>query len=115
MVTATEFSELALAFEGTEAGSHMKHPDFRANGRIFATIHPGDERAMVKLTPSQQTASLATHGDSLEPASGAWGKQGCTMVQLADVDRDAVTALLADAWQNAMAAPTPRAKSKKPK
>ena len=32
----------------------MGHPDFRVNGRIFATLHPDLLRAMVKLTPEQQ-------------------------------------------------------------
>jgi hypothetical protein len=35
-------------------GAHMGHPDFRANGRIFATLHADLQWGMVKLTPDQQ-------------------------------------------------------------
>ena len=43
-MTADAFREIALAFDGAvEEHAHMGHPDFRANGRIFAGLH-GDER-----------------------------------------------------------------------
>ena len=41
MLTADQFRDLALQMEGAVEGAHMAHPDFRANGRIFATLHPG--------------------------------------------------------------------------
>jgi hypothetical protein len=37
-MTADEFRELALSFAGATEGAHMRHPDFRAHGRIFATL-----------------------------------------------------------------------------
>ena len=104
MATQAQFQRLALAFDGVIAGEHMQHADFRANGRIFATLHPDSVRAMVKLTPVQQRARLQEFGTALEPASGAWGAQGCTMIELAAVDQGTLTALLTDAWQNVMAA-----------
>ena len=58
----------------------MGHPDFRANGRIFATLHPGERTGMVKLTPDEQRAFMRDHPDVFEPSSGAWGRQGCTTV-----------------------------------
>lgn len=113
-MTSTAFRRLALAFDGATEGEHMRHPDFRCGGRIFATLHPDGRRAMVRLTPAQQRRWLAdaTARDALEPASGAWGRQGCTMVDLAAVSRDAATLLLTDAWQNAVAAADKRAGKK---
>ena len=40
-VTADDFRELALSLEDATEKSHMGHPDFRANGRIFSTLGPG--------------------------------------------------------------------------
>jgi hypothetical protein len=57
---------------------------------------------MVKLPPGTQ-ADLVAANKAFRPASGAWGRAGCTLVDLADVSltvlRDAVT----DAWQFAAA------------
>ena len=46
-MTANQFRKLALALpEATEA-SHQNHPDFRVAGKIFATLGPENDWAMV--------------------------------------------------------------------
>jgi hypothetical protein len=112
-MTTDHFRRIALGFAGAVEGAHMGHPDFRANGRIFATLAPDGRRGMVKLTPPQQKAVLAGGGGRFEPASGAWGRQGCTMVVLAKADEDTVGEALTLAWQNATTAAPPRAKRKR--
>ena len=52
---AKDFRRIALGFEGAIESAHMGHPDFRANGRIFATLKADMEFGMVKLTPDEQT------------------------------------------------------------
>ena len=42
-------------------GSHMAHPDFRANGKIFATLSADAKQGMVKLTPEQQDVFQDVH------------------------------------------------------
>jgi hypothetical protein len=112
--TAGDFRRLALAMDDAIEGAHMGHPDFRANGRIFATIAPDRQRGMVKLTPEQQQVFVAGNPQTFEPASGAWGRQGCTMVQLASVDEETLGEAMTLAWQNAVAAPRPsRARAKR--
>lgn len=111
MLTETQFRAICLAMPGAVEGAHMGHPDFRANGRIFATLQPDRRQGMVKLTPEQQRALLAKAASAFAPASGAWGRQGCTMVDLAAADRTAVVAAITDAWQNVQVlAKPPRAK-----
>lgn len=78
----------------------MEHPDFRAGGKMFATIAPGGERGMVKLTPEQQAVVTRTNAAVFEPASGAWGRNGSTMVTFANADEDIVRQTLAQAWRN---------------
>jgi hypothetical protein len=41
-MTVDEFRSLALGFPGTVESAHMNHPDFRAGGRIFATLGPDE-------------------------------------------------------------------------
>jgi len=87
----------------------MNHPDFRAHGKIFATLTEDAKRGMVKLTPEQQSTCIREHPDMFTPASGAWGRQGCTMVELKAADAEAVGEAMTLAWKNS-AAPTKRTK-----
>jgi hypothetical protein len=100
MLTPDQFRCLALAMDGAIESAHMGHPDFRANGRIFATLHPGNESGMIKLTPEQQQELLREGPGAFLPASGAWGRQGCTTVRLAAVDEDTLGQAITLAWQN---------------
>ena len=50
-MTAKEFRRIALGLTDAIEGSHMGHPDFRVNGRIFATLHPDNKFGMVKPNP----------------------------------------------------------------
>ena len=38
-MTERIFRRIALGMKDTVEASHMDHPDFRVNGRIFATLH----------------------------------------------------------------------------
>jgi hypothetical protein len=110
-MTPEAFRRLALSMPDAVEGEHMNHPDFRANGRIFATLHPNGTTGMVKVSPVQQRALVAAHPDAFVPGSGAWGRQGCTMVQLASVDAAALRDAMTDAWQVVMALPAGKTKA----
>ena len=86
--------------EGASEGAHMGHPDFRVNGRIFATLHADRKSGMVKLTPDQQQRFMQSQPATFGPESGAWGRGGCTRVRLDAVDEDALGEALTLAWQN---------------
>jgi hypothetical protein len=109
-----DFRRMALALDGAIEAAHMGHPDFRANGRIFATLHGDGRHGMVKLTPEQQQRFMS-EGDGFTPESGAWGRQGSTRVVLADVDEDALGEALTLAWQNSASSParSPRVRTSK--
>src|SRR4051812_31093592 len=99
MMTVDEFRKMALSFEGTEERSHMNHPDFRVGGKIFATISPNPELGMVKLSPEEQQNYLDAAPGVFEPAAGAWGKGGATMVRLKDAKKAMVKKALETAWR----------------
>ena len=107
-MTSTGFRRIALGLAGAIERAHMGHPDFRANGRIFATLTAAGDRGMVKLTPAQQKAFVDANRGTFEPASGAWGRQGCTMVALKAVDEETLGEAITLAWRNAVAEPLPK-------
>src|SRR5437763_9887870 len=112
-MTPNQFRRIALGMDGAVESAHMNHPDFRANGRIFATIAPDGVRGMVKLTPAQQAAFVRADAATFEPAAGAWGRGGSTMVRFASADAETVGEAMTLAWQGVMNAKAPAAKKKK--
>jgi hypothetical protein len=107
-MTAEDFRRLALSMPGTAERAHMGHPDFRANGRIFATLHSEDRCGMVKLTPEEQQEFMRAHRPMFTPSSGAWGRQGCTNVRLEAADEGTVRGAMMLAWEHVVAKPASR-------
>jgi hypothetical protein len=99
-MTARDFRRIALGMDGAIEASHMDHPDFRVNGKIFATIHADHVHGMVKLTPEQQDRFMREHPTMFHPAAGAWGRQGSTMVTFAHATEDVLGEAMTMAWQN---------------
>jgi hypothetical protein len=101
-MTPADFRRIALAFEGAVEAAHMGHPDFRAGGKIFATLHSDHQSAMVKVSPEQQKQFIDGHPAVFTPESGAWGGAGCTRVLLDAADEELVGEAMTLAWQQAM-------------
>src|SRR5437867_9401456 len=101
-VNAAGFRSIALGMKDAVEGAHLGHPDFRLDGKIFATIHPDHQFAMVKLTPDQQQEFTRENPASFAPENGAWGRAGCTRVRLDSVDEDTLGAAVTLACQNAV-------------
>jgi hypothetical protein len=111
-MTPDRFRRIALALAGAVESAHHGHPDFRAGGRIFATLgYPDGGWGMVNLTPDQQRTRMRQHPDVFVPAAGKWGEQGSTMVRLDAVDEETLGEALTLAWQNT----TARASVRKPR
>jgi hypothetical protein len=99
-MTPAQFRRLALNLPEATESSHMKHPDFRVAGKIFATLGPQEAWGMVKLTPQQQTEFIKKHPQAFEPINGAWGRNGCTKILLKTATKAAVAPALVAAWTN---------------
>lgn len=54
---------------------------------------------MVKLPPEEQKRLMELEPDVFSPANGAWGRAGCTIVQLAGADVATVKDALQLAWK----------------
>jgi hypothetical protein len=103
MASVGDFRRIALALDGAFESAHMGHPDFRAHGRIFATIQPDSHWGGLMLTPDQQRRFLRESPEAFKPAAGAWGAAGSTLVHFASVDADTLGETLTMCWQNAAA------------
>jgi hypothetical protein len=112
-VTADGFRRIALGFQNAVEGAHMGHPDFRVNGRIFATLHGDLKTGMVKLMPDQQRVFVRAYPSTFALESGAWGRQGCTAVRLDAADEEVVGEAMTQAWRNGAARPARRARAKR--
>ncbi len=100
MMDSTTFRAMALGLEDAEEQSHMGHPDFRAGGRVFASLRSDGLHGMVKLTPEQQVQIVESAPDSFAPEAGAWGRQGYTRVELSAVGEEALGEAMTLAWRN---------------
>ena len=99
-MTADEFRALALAFPDAIEGRHFDSADFRAGGRIFATLRAADARAVLKLSPDAQLLLMATSPESFEPVKGSWGQKGWTRVILEASDAATVRHAMTKAWRS---------------
>jgi hypothetical protein len=100
-MTAAGFRRLALEMPGASESAHMSHPDFRARGKIFATLgYPDKAWGMVKLTPEQQRAFVESDPAAFVPVKGAWGERGCTNVRLSKAREAIVQEAIAAACGN---------------
>ena len=99
------FRRIALSMPGAVEGSHMGHADFRVGGvkgKIFATLpKPDEEVGMVKLSLEDQDRFVEAHPGVFVGAAGAWGRAGCTYVQLRDVRAAVVRKAMQAAWRKA--------------
>lgn len=99
-MTADEFRRLALSFPGASERSHQGHPDFRANGKVFATLgYPDEAWGMVKLPPSEQVRLLESRPKVFTPSAGKWGAGGSTLVNLAQATERVLRPVMTLAWK----------------
>jgi len=99
-MTAADFRRISLSLPGATEGSHFGNADFRAGGKIFATL--GLERegfGVLLLTPEQQAGMVRDEPEIFSPVPGGWGRQGSTRVRLAKVTPDILEAALQAAWR----------------
>jgi hypothetical protein len=100
-VTSDDFRKLALSFPEAIESAHMRHPDFRVAGRIFATLgYPDKNSALVKLRPDEQKEFVRINSEVFRPVKGAWGRQGSTNIYLPAAKIEIVREALTAAWRN---------------
>jgi hypothetical protein len=105
-MTAAGFRKLALSFQDASEAVHMRHPDFRVLGRIFATLgYPSDDYGVLMLSPQEQRRLVSANPRAFSGVKGTWGRRGNTQVHLEDVDLATLREAMTLAWRNAIAKP----------
>ncbi|MFZ1806781.1 MAG: MmcQ/YjbR family DNA-binding protein [Cyclobacteriaceae bacterium] len=94
MINIETFRQLALAFPKAIELPHFEKTSFRVNKKIFATLNTSNQRAVVKLSPIDQSVFCEYDNEIIYPVKGAWGKQGWTAIELKKVKRDLLSDLL---------------------
>jgi len=98
-MTPNKFRELALSFPQAIRQAHMRHPDFRVGGKIFATLrYPDENSAMVKLSADDQEEFIRISPGVFTSVKGGWGRQGATNINLSEATIDVVQRALTAAW-----------------
>ncbi|HEX5689646.1 MAG TPA: MmcQ/YjbR family DNA-binding protein [Roseiflexaceae bacterium] len=89
----------ALALPEVEEHEHWGRPSFRVRGKIFATLWPDEQRAMLKLPPPEQAALVLRDAATFWMVPGSWGVRGSTFVELRTVDHADFLEALTTAWR----------------
>jgi len=99
-MNVADFRRIALSMPGVEESSHMGQPDFRVDGRIFATLASAKQGyGNLMLTLEQQTAFVEEMPDVFLPIPGGWGRMGSTHIRLAEASEDVLYGALHTAWK----------------
>ena len=99
-MNVADFRRIALSLPGAEESSHMGNPDFRVDGRIFATLASAKQGyGNLMLTPEQQTAFVEEMPEVFLPIPGGWGRMGSTHICLAEATEDVLYGALHTAWK----------------
>lgn len=99
-MTADDFRSIALSLPEALEAEHMGHPDFRVRGKVFATLWPGENVGVVKLTPEEQGLFMQADAKVFTPVQGGWGRRGYTKIHLRTAKKDQLHEALVAAWCN---------------
>jgi hypothetical protein len=97
MIDAAAARNIALSMPGAEERQHHGHPDFRVRNRIFATLWPREDRAVLKLSLVDQAALLKSSPRTF--STNAWSHQGWTNVHLQHIPETRFRELVEKAWR----------------
>ena len=97
MISVSTAREIILSMPEAEERQHHGHPDFRVNNKIFATLWPREDRAVVKMALADQEALLKSSPKTF--STNAWSNLGWTDVHLKHVNATMFRQLVEDSWR----------------
>lgn len=98
MVKLETVRKLAMSFPEAIESPHFEKASFRVKKKIFATLDAKNARCVVKLSPIDQSVFMTGHEEIFRPSTGAWGKQGWTIIELKKVRKDLFTDALTTSY-----------------
>lgn len=109
MISPTTFCKTANSFEQVSEEPHFNKISFRVKRKIFATLDQLTNQATLKLAVADQSVYCLIQPAFAGPATGAWGKQGWTVIDL----KKAPKPLVLEALNKAYTQLAPKSKTKK--
>jgi predicted DNA-binding protein (MmcQ/YjbR family) len=100
VITNKEVIAYALNFPEAVELPHFEKKSFRVKKKIFATLDLSKQRAVLKLTPLQQSVFCDPEKMIMYPAPGSWGKQGWTIAELKKIRKKMLKDALAESYYN---------------
>jgi hypothetical protein len=97
MVPLETARSIMLAMPEAVESQHHGHPDFRVRNKIFATLWPGECRAVVMLSLPEQAALLKSSPRA--SSTNAWSKYGATNVHLKHISEKRFRTLVETSWR----------------
>jgi hypothetical protein len=94
MISVAAARNIILSMPEAEEQEHHGHPDFRVRKKIFATLWPDENRAVIKVPD----ATAWSHCSQRIFSTNAWSKHGWTNVHLQYVDPQMFRELVEDSW-----------------
>ncbi|MFD0766758.1 MmcQ/YjbR family DNA-binding protein [Mucilaginibacter lutimaris] len=98
MAATDDLRTIALSFPEATEELHFEKTSFRVNKKIFATAMPGQDRATVKLSATDQDAFCTFDSNVIYPVPNKWGKQGWTHINLKTIQPEMLTGILKAAY-----------------
>lgn len=99
MITVEAARKIAIALPEVNEYEHWERPAFRVKKKIFLTLWPVEKRAVVKLSPEDQSVFCYFDKAIFYPVQGAWGRQGWTMIELKKVRKDMFKDAVTLSWR----------------
>ena len=85
MVSSKSFRNWAKSFTGVTEQPHHNKTSFRVQKKIFATLDEKYRRCSLVLPSVEQSVYCTYDKEIFHPATGAWGRQGWTIIELSQV------------------------------
>lgn len=99
MLSPKTLRDLALSLPETDEHDHWSRPSFRVKKKIFVTLFPDEQRAVLKLPLAEQTRLAALDPVTFSAVPNKWGAQGWTRVQFDNLEEGEFLAVLKTAWR----------------
>lgn len=90
---------MALDMPGTAEKGQFERHNFSVKKKTYMNVFSEDQRAVMKLTPAQQTAFCDEYPDAFAPGQKL-GKHGWTVVEMAHVSERTFRYAMDLAWRN---------------
>jgi len=105
MPNATDVRKIALALDGVREVDHFGRPSYRTKKRIFAVMRP--DGLYVDLP--EERKDFLFEADPKTFVKYMWGKRANVIVQIAEISKRELEALIREAWTKNLP-PPPKAK-----